>query len=103
MTRRRDTSAASAARFQELLARRPVTQPDPPTEPESTPLPTPPPRRQPQPPKHERMSITREQIEELRLRAERRGDRLFVQVCERALRWDRDAMNACKAAIWGLA
>jgi hypothetical protein len=63
----------------------------------------PPPRRAPLPPRHERMPIGKEQIEQLRAAAEACGDRLFARVCERALRWDVEAINACKAALYGLA
>lgn len=48
------------------------------------------------------MPIAREQIEQLRAEAVTRGDQFFARICERALRWNPDAINACKAAIHGL-
>ncbi len=53
-------------------------------------------------PKHERMPITAEQIERLRLGAVATRDRVFTQVCERALKGETDALNACRAALYGL-
>jgi hypothetical protein len=53
--------------------------------------------------KHERMPITKEQIEALRVSARTDRDWVFARVCARALRGELDAINACKAAIHGLA
>jgi hypothetical protein len=92
---RRDTAIESAYRFLRLRAARPVDDPPP--------APAPPPPRPAWQPRHERMSITREQIEQLRARALTDGDQFFARICERALRWNPDAINACKAAIYGLA
>lgn len=97
---RRDTSAASAWRFLSLRAQRDDSDPPP------RPPPAPPPPPAPRPawqPRHERMPIAREQIEQLRRRALADGDTFFARVCERALRGNSDAVNACKAAVWGLA
>lgn len=94
MTFRRTSSADTASRFRLLRAQRTEPLPEP------EPMPTPP--CLPKSPNHERMPITPQQIRQLRDRAQRDGDRLFARVCERALRGDTDAINACKAAIWGL-
>lgn len=80
------TVAPTVPRKPPLLPRKPVQR-------------KPPDRR----PKHERMPITHEQILALRAGAEAQHDRLFAGVCERALRDDMDAVNACKAALYGLA
>lgn len=54
-------------------------------------------------PRHERMPIAVEQIERLRRQATTEGDRFFARVCERAKAGDEMAINACKAAVYGLA
>lgn len=61
-----------------------------------------PPQRPLQQPEYERMPICREQIGLLASEARKRGDRFFAGVCERALRGEPDAVNACKAALYGL-
>ncbi len=94
---RRDTSAASACRFLQLRASSAIDPPPPPVPPRP---PAPRPARQP---RHERLPIARELIEQLRTQAIADGDRFFARVCERALRGNPDAINACKAAVWGLA
>lgn len=96
MTRRlTEPSTAVAARFvarrerQARLERRKLPSILPP----ATPRPEPDRR-----PKHERMPITREQIQQLRAGA----DPFFARVCDRALADDPHAINACKAAVYGL-
>ena len=80
--RPRGSTARSAARFLEQRAK----------------------RREPLPvARHVSMSITVEQIEQLRVGAVRDRDRLFIGVCVRALRGELDAINACRAALYGLA
>lgn len=49
------------------------------------------------------MPIELKQIRQLRRRALADGDPFFARVCERALRGNPDAVNACKAAVYGLA
>lgn len=105
-------SSDSAGRFLALQAMRPEPKP---VEVEQAPVASvlprkPVPRRKQAPrkrpahrPKHERMPITSEQILALRASAEAGRDRLFAGVCDRALRDDMDAVNACKAALYGLA
>lgn len=92
--RLRGSATASAKRFLELRAR-PVA-----VRPESQPVQ---PRRQiDRRPKHERMSITKAQIEALHAGAIRDRDRTFAAVCDRALRGEELAIIACKAAVYGL-
>lgn len=93
--RLRGSSEASAARFLALRTEKPA--PIEPPEP-----PHPPVVRPAWQPKHERMPITKEQIERLRADAIKSRDDFFARVCDRALRWDSGALNACKAAVYGL-
>lgn len=81
MNKRPNTSTVTAARFLAARARK---------------------RCEPRP-KHECLPITKEQIEGLRIGAVRDRDRLFTGICDRALRGDSDAFNACRAAVYGLA
>lgn len=97
---RRDTAIASAYRFLRLRAQRTDADPPPRPPPVSPPPPAPRPAWQP---RHERMPIAREQLDALRARAIANGDQFFARVCERALRGNPDAVNACKAAVYGLA
>lgn len=57
----------------------------------------------PKPPKHETLPITRQQIEALRAGAVATRDRLLASICDRALAGEAYAINACKAAVHGLA
>jgi len=95
--RRRSSSAETAARFHALRDGKPL-----PAEP-------PAPRRQapveaaPCPPfRHDGKPLTAAQIDALRVGAVRDRDPFFARVCERADRGELDAINACKAAIYGL-
>lgn len=99
MTRRRDSSIASAYRFHRLCAERACAPlPEPPVLPAAqAAIPGPPPEWQP---RHERMPISREQIAGLLAST---ADPFFARVCERALRGEAEAINACKAAVYGLA
>lgn len=89
-----DTAASfveAQARSARIAQRRALPAIKPPTQ-----------RRKTTQPKHEQMPLSTEQIQQLRADAEKRQDTFFVRVCDRALAGNADAINACKAAVYGL-